>query len=159
MNTKKETNQGHKIRYLVLNRKAKWPFFVLNGMMMMMMMINFISVSGLLVGHVRPTNRGQCLRASAAHPTQTSLECPPLCPTARAPGLHAINKNDYITNKAKPFALGYSLIGIKNWRLICNSYWGPLCRFYIRLWVLSSEAAFTFFTDSIKSYTKSTVER
>lgn len=32
-----------------------------------------------------------------------------------APGpLHTINKNDYNTNKAKPFTLGYSLIGIKN---------------------------------------------
>ena len=36
--------------------KAEWA--IDSEPMMMMMMINFILVSGLLAGHVRPTNMG-----------------------------------------------------------------------------------------------------
>ena len=48
-------------RYLQLKSNANStdlaPTQTLMMMMMMMMMINFISVSSLLVGHIRPTNR------------------------------------------------------------------------------------------------------
>ena len=53
------------------------------------------------------TNFEQGSENSAPPPHPQSL------PAAPGP-LHTINKNDYITNKAKPFTLGYSLIGIKN---------------------------------------------
>ena len=49
--------------------------------------------------------------------SEISAPLPPSHPQSlpAAPGpLHTINKNDYNTNKAKPFTLGYSLIGIKN---------------------------------------------
>ena len=51
---------NYKLILLIFALKELSFFFVLFKAenVMMMMMINFISVSGLLAGHVRPTNRG-----------------------------------------------------------------------------------------------------